>query len=183
MRWASRREFVAGAFLFTAHPGKGNPLRPLAISELHSSPERRGMDRCFGRSSWYLVPELGREQRFGGTSRVQLAQSKAPASDAQDAVSNPTTQHNRTPGGVAERFKAPIQGIGTREGLEGSFPSSTTEHRSGAPYLDNDRVVQRRRAGRRTPERPAPPSPKYPQHAAMGRWPGALCRGAEPPGS
>jgi hypothetical protein len=41
--------------------------------------------------------------------------------------------------------------------------------------------VQRRRAGQRS-NRPAPPSAQ-PQHAAVGRWPAGLCRGAEPPGS
>jgi len=35
--------------------------------------------------------------------------------------------------------------------------------------LNNDRVVQRRRAGQRCHNRPAPPSP-HAQHAAVGRW-------------
>jgi hypothetical protein len=90
---------------------------------------------------------------------------------ATDAVSNPT-QRIANPGGVAERFKAPVsKQTGTREGLEGSFPSSTTEHRLGAPLLYSDRVVQRHRTGRRRHARPASPSPLIqPQHAAVGRW-------------
>ena len=76
-----------------------------------------------------------------------------------DAVSSPAT-HTQQPGGVAERFKAPVLvEAGTREGREGSIPSSTTEHRPGAPLLNNDRVVQRRGAGRRCHNRPAPSSP------------------------
>jgi hypothetical protein len=35
--------------------------------------------------------------------------------------------------------------------------------------LNNDRVVQRRRAGQRSHNRPAPSSP-HAQHAAVGRW-------------
>jgi hypothetical protein len=44
---------------------------------------------------------------------------------------------------------------------EVSIPSPTAEHQSGAPLLNNDRVVQRRRAGQRSLDkyRPAPPSP------------------------
>ena len=54
---------------------------------------------------------------------------------ATDAVSIPTTRVHQS-GGIAE--------AGTREGREGSIPSSTTAH------MNNDRVVQRRRAGQRS---------------------------------
>src|SRR5262249_52415841 len=85
-------------------------------------------------------------------SNVVEAQKALPTNaSAPDAVSNPTNR-NQMFGGIQ----------GTREG---SIPSSTTE------YLNNDRVVQRRRAGQRSLDKyqPAPPSP-FAQHAAVGRW-------------
>jgi hypothetical protein len=72
-----------------------------------------------------------------------------------DAVSIPTTR---------DAFSGGIHGE-----WEGSIPSSTTEHQCGAPLLNNDRVVQRRRAGQRSHNRSAPSSP-HAQHAAVGRW-------------
>src|ERR1041385_7059259 len=58
-----------------------------------------------------------------------------------DAVSSPTKRSDSSGGSYGA--------------AEGSIPSSTTEH------LNNDRVVQRRRAGRRSLDnyRPAPSSP------------------------
>ena len=169
MPQASRRVVVVGAFLFssatTPRTQKGQPVHTRSLPQLHSYRGRRGasMRLCLG--SWCLAIELaGADQR---DARVGV-QPEPTFAIARDAVSNPTT-HTTHPGGVAERFKAPVSTTGTREGLEGSFPSSTTEHSSGAPLLNSDRVVQRRRAGRRRHNRPAPPSP-HAQHAAVGRW-------------
>ena len=87
---------------------------------------------------------------FGGESLSRLA-------SATDAVSTPTTWTGIS-GGIQ----------GTREG---SNPSPITERQPGALFLNNDTVVQRRRAGQRRQYRPAPPSPVIqPQHAAVGRW-------------
>jgi hypothetical protein len=146
---------------------------------LHSYRGRRGEALCLGAESWCLAigPVLtGTEKRI---ALVGDQQSEPTLAVATDAVSNPTKRANQ-PGGVAERFKAPVSHqTGTREGREGSIPSPTTEHQPGALLLNNDRVVQRRRAGQRSHNRPASPSPR-PQHAAMGRWPAGLCRhGAE----
>src|ERR1051325_7578649 len=70
--------------------------------DLHSFPTRRSSDLRSG----FVV-----DQR----SELTLA-------IATDAVSNPTTRGHQS-GGIAE--------AGTREGREGSIPSSTTEHQSG----------------------------------------------------
>ena len=109
----------------------------------------------FSRESWCLVTD----SNFAGTqqrSSVVQAQNALPTIDsATDAVSIPTNLNHISSG---------IQG--TREG---SIPSPTAEHQSGAPLLNNDRVVQRRRAGQRSHNRPAPLSP-HAQHAAVGRW-------------
>jgi hypothetical protein len=138
-----------------------------SLSQLHSYGGRRG-----GR--------LGVESRCPSTGLCLIAKTKRSyfvgdqrseptLAIAMDAVSNPTT-NTYQPGGIAERFKALVSiEAGTRKGREGSIPSSTTEHHPGAPLLNNDRVVQRRRAGQRCHNRPAPPSP-HAQHAAVGRW-------------
>lgn len=146
--------------------------------QLHKRSSRRGGSLSLGAGSWCLWPatcEGGLDQQ--PTDLVGVRLEPTISAKAADAVSSPT-ESCIAPGGVAERFKAPVATTtGTREGLEGSFPSSTTEHLSGAPLLYSDRVVQRRRAGRRRHDRPASPSPVMkPQHAAVGRWPAGLCR-------
>jgi hypothetical protein len=182
MPQASRRVFVVGAFLFPAiieRRGNGQVVL-CTLSQLHSYRGRRGGLLRFGRESW--CPSTGlcliakpKRSDFVGDQR-----SEPTLATAMDAVSNPTTNTHQ-PGGVAERFKAPgsieagthapLRFTGrARKGREGSIPSSTTEHQPGAPLLNNDRVVQRRRTGRRCHNRPAPPSPVYTQHAAVGRW-------------
>jgi hypothetical protein len=102
-----------------------------------------------GRESWCVVIY----SEFAGTQRrsdvVEAQKALLTNASASDAVSIPTNR-NHSSGGIQ----------GTREG---SIPSSTTE------YLNNDRVVQRRRAGQRSDNRPAPSSP-HAQHAAVGRW-------------
>jgi hypothetical protein len=144
-----------------------------SLAQLHSYRGRRGEASCLGAGSWCLPIGLA---LAGTNKRIAFAgdqQSEPTFAMATDAVSNPTKRASQ-PGGVAERFKAPVSSqTGTRKGREGSIPSSTTEHRPGAPLLNNDRVVQRRRAGQRSHNRPAPPSPHAflkPQHAAVGRW-------------
>ena len=180
MPQASRRVVVVGAFLslaMTPRTQKGQPVHTRSLPQLHSYRSRRDASMRLGLGSWCPAIELLEADQRGARVGVQPEPTFAIATDA---VSNPT-KHSSMPGGVAERFKAPVsQQAGTREGLEGSFPSSTTEHQAGAPLLDSDRVVQRRRAGRRG-YRPAAPSPMtFPQHAAVGRWPAGLCRhGAE----
>ena len=171
MPQASRRVFVVGAFLFAQIielRGNGSVVL-CSLSQLHSYRGRPGEVLRLGRESW--CPSTGlcliakpKRSVFVGDQR-----SEPTLAIAMDAVSNPTTNTHQ-PGGVAERFKAPgsIE-AGTRKGREGSIPSSTTEHQPGAPLLNNDRVVQRRRAGQRCHNRPAPPSP-HAQHAAVGRW-------------
>ena len=130
---------------------------------------RGGAESCCLASSPSLTASAKRVARVGDQ------QSEPTFAIATDAVSIPTRCAVQ-PGGVAKRFKAPVSSeTGTRKGREGSIPSSTTEHRQGAPLLNNDRVVQRRRAGQRSHNRPASPSPQ-PQHAAMGRWLAGLCR-------
>ncbi len=181
MPQASRRIVVVGAFFvrsaMTARTQRGQPVQAHSLSQLHSYRGRRRAAIRLGGGSWCLAVEIA-----GSDTRVARLglQPEPTLAIATDAVSNPTTRATR-PGGVAERFKAPVSvGTGTREGLEGSFPSSTTEHEHRAPLLYSDRVVQRRRAGRQG-FRPASPSPLIqPQHAAVGRWPAGLCRrGAE----
>jgi hypothetical protein len=160
-------------FLFAVNiKSRGNGSVDLrSLSQLHSYRGRRGGVLRPGLES--CCPSVGlclaapqKRSGFVGDQR-----SEPTVAIAMDAVSNPTT-HTHQPGGVAERFKAPVLfEAGTREGREGSIPSSTTEHQSGALLLNNDRVVQRRRAGQRCHNRPAPPSPVIqPQHAAVGRW-------------
>src|SRR5918912_513553 len=96
---------------------------------------------------------------LAGTQRrsdvVEAQKALLTNASATDAVSIPT-KRNHISGGIQ----------GTREG---SIPSPTAEHHSGAPLLNNDRVVKRRRAGQCCQNRPAPPSPNA-QHAAVGRW-------------
>jgi hypothetical protein len=141
-----------------------------SLSQLHSYRGRRGGVVRLGLESW--CPSTGL-CLIATTKRSDLVgdqRSEPTLAIAMDAVSNPTTNTHQ-PGGVAERFKAPVSiEAGTRKGREGPIPSSTTEHQPGAPLLNNDRVVQRRRAGQRCHNRPAPPSPVYTQHAAVGRW-------------
>ena len=140
-----------------------------SLSQLHSYRGRRDVVLRLDAESWCLSIGLclaTKPKQFGF---VVDQRSEPTLAIAVDAVSNPTTNTHQ-PGGVAERFKAPVLfEAGTREGREGSIPSSTTEHQCGAPLLNNDRVVQRRRAGQRSHNRPAPSSP-HAQHAAVGRW-------------
>ena len=122
-----------------------------SLDQLHSYHGRRSGAMPFGGELWCLVIDSD----FAGTQRrsdvVEAQKALLTNASASDAVSIPTNR-NHTSGGIQ----------GTREG---SIPSSTTE------YLNNDRVVQRRRAGRRSLDkyRPAPSSP-HAQHAAAGRW-------------
>ena len=115
--------------------------------QLHRYRGRRSGAMPFGRVSWCLVIDSD----FAGTQRrsdvVEAQKALLTNASASDAVSIPTNR-NHTSGGIQ----------GTREG---SIPSPTAEHQSGAPLLNNDRVVQRRRAGRRSLDkyRPAPSSP------------------------
>src|SRR5262249_3573284 len=118
-----------------------------SLDQLHSYRGRRSGAMPFGRESWCLVIDSD----FAGTQRrsdvVEAQKALLTNASASDAVSIPTNR-NHTSGGIQ----------GTREG---SIPSPTAEHQSGAPLLNNDRVVQRRRAGRRSLDkyRPAPSSP------------------------
>ena len=120
-----------------------------SLDQLHSYRGRRSGAMPFGREWWCLVIESD----FAGTQRrsdvVEAQKALLTNASAADAVSSPTNR-NHTSGGIQ----------GPREG---SIPSPTTE------YLNNDRVVQRRRAGQRSQNRPAPSSP-HAQHAAVGRW-------------
>ena len=131
------------------------PMKLHSLVQLHSFRGRRSGAMPFGRESWCLVMDsefAGAQQR----SDVVESQEALPTNaSATDAVSIPTNCNDTFSG---------IQG--TREG---SIPSPTAEHQSGAPLLNNDRVVQRRRAGQRCHNRPAPPS-LHAQHAAVGRW-------------
>ena len=152
MRQASRRVFVVGAF--SSHFTE-EPMKLHSLAQLHSYRGRRSGAMPFGRESWCLVMDSD----FAGIQRrsdvVEAQKTLLTNASATDAVSIPT-KRNHISGG--------IQGI-----REGSIPSPTAEHQSGAPLLNNDRVVQRRRAGQRSHNRPAPPSP-HAQHAAVGRW-------------
>ena len=159
-------------FLFVANQSKleeSNPVARRSLSQLHSYRGRRDVVLRLDAESWCL--SIGRclaaKPKQSGFLVDQ--RSEPTLAIAMDAVSNPTTNTQQL-GGVAERFKAPVSiEAETRKGREGSIPSSTTEHQYGAPLLNNDRVVQRRRAGQRCHNRPAPPSP-HAQHAAVGRW-------------
>ena len=155
MRQASRRVFVVGAFFRLTFTEELMKLHSLA--QLHSYRGRRSGAMPFGRESWCLVIDSD----FAGTQRrsdvVETQKALLTNASASDAVSVPTNRNDLS-GGIQ----------GTREG---SIPSPTAEHQSGAPLLNNDRVVQRRRAGQRSLDkyRPAPSSP-HAQHAAVGRW-------------
>ena len=132
-----------------------DPVALWSLSQLHSYRGRRDGVLRLDAESWCLVSD----SKFSGTQPrvdvVQLQDALPTIDSATDAVSIPTNRIDISTG---------IQG--TREG---SIPSPTAEHQSGAPLLNNDRVVQRRRAGQRCHNRPAPPSP-HAQHAAVGRW-------------
>src|ERR671926_555678 len=127
MPQASRRVVVVGAFLFssamTPRVQKGQPVHAHAPRQLHSYRGRRGASTCLSLGSWCQAIELAEsDQRV---VRAGLRQEPT-LTVATDAVSHPT-KRVANPGGVAERFKAPVTSeTGTREGLEGSFPSSTT---------------------------------------------------------
>ena len=156
MRQASRRVFVVGAFFGLTFAEELMKLH--SLGQLHSYRGRRSGAMPFGGESWCL--EI--DSDFAGTQRrsdvVEAQKALMTSASASDAVSIPTNR-NHSSGGLQ----------GTREG---SIPSPTAEHQSGAPLLNNDRVVQRRRAGQRIEKnRPAPPSPLIKaQHAAVGRW-------------
>ena len=141
-----------------------------SLTQLHSYRDRRGVVLRLDAESWCLSIGLCLAAKPKQSGFVVDQRSEPTLAIALDAVRNPATNSHQ-PGGVAERFKAPVSTEAeTRKGREGSIPSSTTEHHSGAPLLNNDRVVQRRRAGQRIEKnRPAPPSP-HAQHAAVGRW-------------
>jgi hypothetical protein len=123
------------------------PMKLQSLVQLHSNRGRRSGAMPFGRESWCLVMDsafAGAQQR----SDVVESQKALPTTaSATDAVSIPTNRSHTFSG---------IQGT-----CEGSIPSPTAEHQSGAPLLNNDRVVQRRRAGQRSLDkyRPAPSSP------------------------
>src|SRR6266508_5116391 len=151
MRQASRRVFVVGAF--SSHFTE-EPMNLHSLAQLHSYRGRRSGSMPFGRESWCLVTDSKLSCALPRLD-VQLQEALPMIDSATDAVSIPT-KRNHISGGIQ----------GTREG---SIPSPTAEHQSGAPLLNNDRVVQRRRAGQRSHNRPAPPSP-HAQHAAVGRW-------------
>jgi hypothetical protein len=124
-------------------------------TQLHSYRGRPSGAMPFGRESWCLTIDSD----FAGTQRrsdvAEAQKALLTNASALGAVSIPTNRNHTFSG---------IQGT-----CEGSIPSPTAEHQSGAPLLNNDRVVQRRRAGQRRHNRPAPPSP-HAQHAAVGRW-------------
>src|SRR5712691_2334378 len=172
MPQASRRVFVVGVFLFAAnYPTTRNGSVVLcSLSQLHSYRSRRGELLRLGVESWCPSTGLCLIAKTKRSDFVGDQRSEPTLAMAMDAVSNPTTNTHQ-PGGVAERLKAPgsIE-AGIRKGREGSIPSSTTEHQPDAPLLNNDRVVQERRAGQPCHNRPAPSSPVYTQHAAVGRW-------------
>jgi len=129
------------------------PMKLHSLVQLHSYRGRRSGAMPFGRESWCLVLAFaGTQQR---SDVVESQKALLTNASASDAVSIPTNR-NHTSGGIQ----------GTREG---SIPSPTAEHQPCAPLLNNDRVVQRRRAGQRCHNRPAPPS-LHAQHAAVGRW-------------
>ena len=151
MRQASRRVFVVGAF--SSHFTE-EPMNLHSLAQLHRYRGRRSGAMPFGRESWCLVLD-SKLSRTRPRLEVQLQKALPTIDSATDAVSIPTNRIDISTG---------IQG--TREG---SIPSPSAEHQSGAPLLNNDRVVQRRRAGQRSHNRPAPPSP-HAQHAAVGRW-------------
>lgn len=161
-------------FLFAAnHQRSRNRIQVAlrSLTQLHSYRDWRDVVLRLDAESWCLSIGLclaAKPKQFGF---VVDQRSEPTLAIALDAVSNPATNSHQ-PGGVAERFKAPVSTEAeTRKGREGSIPSSTTEHRSGAPLLNNDRVVQRRRAGQRSHNRLAPSSPLIKaQHAAVGRW-------------
>ena len=130
-----------------------------SLSQLHSYRGRRDGVLRLDAESWCLSIGLCLAAKPKQSGFVVDQRSEPTLAIAMDAVSNPTTNAHQ-PGGVAERFTAPVSvEAETRKGREGSIPSSTTEHQSGAPLLNNDRVVQRRRAGQRCHNRPAPSSP------------------------
>ena len=158
MRQASRRVFVVGAF--SSHFTE-KPMKLHLLAQLHSYRGRRGGAMPYSRESWCLVTDpnfAGMQQR----SDAVEAQTALPIDSAKDAVSIPTNRNHTN----RNHSSSGIQGT-----CEGSIPSPTTEHHCGAPLLNNDRGVQRRRAGRRSLDkyRPAPSSP-HAQHAAVGRW-------------
>jgi len=152
MRQASRRIFVVGAF--SSHFTE-EPMKLHSLAQLHSYRGRRSGAIPFDRESWCLVLHSDFARTQQGSDVVEAQKALPTNASARDAVSTPTNL-SRTSGGIQ----------GTREG---SIPSPTAERQSGAPLLNNDRVVQRRRAGQRCHNRPAPPSP-HAQHAAVGRW-------------
>ena len=149
-------------FLFaqTSTHEESDPVTLRSLSQLHSYRGRRGGAMRLDAESWCLSTGLCLAAEPKPSGFVVDQWSEPTLAIATDAVSKPTTRVHQS-GGIAE--------AGTREGREGSIPSSTTEHRRGAPLLNNDRVVQRRRAGQRSHNRPAPSSP-HAQHAAVGRW-------------
>ena len=156
MPQASGRVFVVGAFLFAQIiKARGIQVALQSPSQLHSYRARQDVVLRLDAESWCLSIGLCLAAEPKQSGFVVDERSEPTLAIATDAMSNPTTRAQH-PGGIhGER--------------EGSNPSSTTEHQSGAPLLNNDRVVQRRRAGQRCHNRPAPPSP-HAQHAAVGRW-------------
>jgi hypothetical protein len=134
-----------------------------SLSQLHSYRGRRDGALPLDAESWCLSIGLCLAAKPKQSGFVVDQRSERTLAIAIRAVSNPTTNAHQL-GGVTERFKAPVSiDAETRKGREGSIPSSTTEH------LINDRVVQRRKAGQRCHNRPAP-SCSHAQHAAVGRW-------------
>src|SRR6478736_2684901 len=138
MPQASRRVFVVGAFLLAANQSKleeSNPVARRSLSQLHSYRGRRDVVLRLGAESWCLSIGLCLAAKPKQSGFVVDERSEPTLAFATDAVSNPTTRAQHSGG-----FD------GTQEG---SNPSPTTAH------LNNDRVVQRRRAGRRSHNGPA----------------------------
>jgi hypothetical protein len=158
-KWRGRPDVYSSwaFFVRSNHQARGIQVALQSHSQLHKYRGRRGRVLRLDAESWCLLIGLcltGTPKRSGF---VVDQRSELTLAIATDAVSNPTTRDISSGGIHGER--------------EGSSPSSTTEHQCGAPLLNNDRVVQRRRAGQRSLDkyRPAPSSP-HAQHAAVGRW-------------
>src|SRR3954453_11430059 len=151
MAQASRRVFVVGAFCSPHHHHieEPDPVVLRSLTQLHSYRGRQdGVLRSDAESACLSLGLCGaaKSTRFGFVADWRSGSTLAIATDA---VRTPTTRVHQS-GGIAE--------AGTRAAREGSIPSSSTEQHSGAPLVNNDRVVQRRRAGRRCNNRPALPS-------------------------
>ena len=134
---------------YTIKARGSTPVALRSLRQLHRYRGRRDGILRLDAESWCLATGLSLAATPKQSGFVVDERSEPTLAIAVDAVSNPTTRVHQSGG---------IHGD-----LEGSIPSSTTE------YLNNDKVVQRRRAGQRSHNRPAPSS-RHAQHAAVGRW-------------